>query len=79
MCAGQMLRLEGVAVAEPPAKFAWFLPNGEPLLHNGDRINIDTSEKNKSTLILKNVDRAQVTSQLNLVNQPDYLHSVVQP
>ena len=56
-----MLRLEGVAVAEPPAKFAWFLPNGEPLLHNGDRINIDTSEKNKSTLILKNVDRAQVT------------------
>jgi len=59
MCAGQMLRLEGVAVAEPPAKFAWFLPNGEPLLHNGDRINIDTSEKNKSTLILKNVDRAQ--------------------
>jgi len=57
MCASQMLRFEGVAVAEPPAKFSWFLPNGEPLLHNDDRIVIDNSEKNRSILLFKNVER----------------------
>jgi len=58
MCASQVLRLEGVAVAEPPAKFTWLLPNGEQLLHNDDRIVIDNSEKNRSILIFKNVERA---------------------
>lgn len=58
MCAGQMLRFEGVAVAEPPAKFSWFLPNGEPLLHNDDRIIVDCSEKNKSVLTFKNLERS---------------------
>jgi len=58
MCASQVLRLEGVVVAEPPAKFSWFLPNGEQLLHNDDRIIIDNSEKNRSTLTFKNVERA---------------------
>eukprot|EP00092_Neocalanus_flemingeri_P076019 GFUD01094257.1.p1 GENE.GFUD01094257.1~~GFUD01094257.1.p1 ORF type:complete len:1559 (+),score=423.64 GFUD01094257.1:143-4819(+) len=58
MCASQLLRFEAVAVAEPPAKFSWFLPNGEPLLHNDDRIVIDNSEKNRSILAFKNVERS---------------------
>lgn len=58
MCASQLLRFEGVAVAEPPAKFSWYLPNGEQLLHNDDRIVIDNSEKNRSILTFKNVERA---------------------
>lgn len=57
MCATQVLRLEGVAVAEPPAKFTWFLPNGEQLLHNDDRIVIDNSENNRSILTFKDVER----------------------
>ena len=57
--AGQMLRFDTVCVAEPPAKITWALPNGEVLLHNGDNIVIDNSEKNRSSLILKNVDRGQ--------------------
>jgi len=58
MCASQVLRFEGVAVAEPPVKFSWFLPNGEQLLHNDDRIVIDSSEKNRSILTFKNIERA---------------------
>jgi len=57
--AGQTLRLDAVCTAEPPAKVTWSLPNGEQLLHNGDNIVIDNSEKNKCTLMLKNVSRAQ--------------------
>jgi len=57
--AGQMLKFDTVCVAEPPAKITWHLPNGEPLLHNGDNVVIDNSEKNRSSLMLKNVDRGQ--------------------
>ena len=57
--AGQMLKLETVATAEPPAKITWHLPCGEQLLHNGDNIVIDNSEKNRSLLMLKNVNRGQ--------------------
>ena len=35
-----------VVEAQPPAKFQWFRPNGEPVLHDNDRILID-NEKNK--------------------------------
>ena len=46
-----------MCVAEPPAKLTWYLPNGDPLLHNGDNIVFDTSEKNRASLMLKNVSR----------------------
>merc|ERR1719430_3124896 len=36
---------------------SWFLPNGEQLLHNDDRIIIDSSEKNRSILTFKNLER----------------------
>ena len=57
--AGQTLRFDAVSVAEPPAKITWYLPNGEQLLHNGDKICIDNSEKNRSSLLLKNIERGQ--------------------
>jgi len=57
MHAGQTIRLDTVCVAEPPAKVTWYLPNGEQLLHNGDNIVIDNSEKNRQSLLLKNIDR----------------------
>jgi len=56
---GQTLRFDAVSVAEPPAKITWYLPNGEQLLHNGDKICIDNSEKNRSSLLLKNIERGQ--------------------
>ena len=52
-----MFRFDTVCVAEPPAKLTWYLPNGDPLLHNGDNIVFDTSEKNRASLMLKNVSR----------------------
>ena len=35
-----------VVEAQPPAKFQWFRPNGEPVLHDNEKILID-NEKNK--------------------------------
>jgi len=58
MTATQMLRLECVCEAQPPSKIAWFLPNGEQLLPDNDRIMIDT-EKNRSVLTYKNIERDQ--------------------
>lgn len=58
LCATQLLRLEALAVAEPAAKFSWFLPNGEQILHNGERILIDNDTKNRSTLIFKDIERS---------------------
>jgi len=58
LVAAQLLRLDAIVEAEPAAKISWFLPNGEPLLHNGDSINIDNTTKNKSTLMYKDVKRA---------------------
>merc|ERR1712088_1053154 len=56
LTAGQMMRLEAVVEAQPPAKFQWFRPNGEPVLHDNDRILID-NEKNKSVLTYRNMER----------------------
>lgn len=58
MQATQMIRLEAVCEASPPAKFSWFLPNGDQLLPDNDRISID-SEKNRSILIYRNIEREQ--------------------
>lgn len=58
LSASQMLRLEAVAEAQPPAKFSWFLPSGEQILHNGENIIIDDSNKNSSTLMFKNIQRS---------------------
>lgn len=56
MTATQMVRLEAVCEAQPPAKITWFLPNGDPILPDNDRINID-SEHNRSVLTYKNIQR----------------------
>jgi hypothetical protein len=58
MSAGQMFRLEAVVEAQPPAKFQWFLPNGEQLLQDNDRIIIE-NEKNRSVLTYRNIERDQ--------------------
>ena len=57
LVAGQLLKLEVTVIAEPPAKVSWFLPNGEIILHDGDRIMIDASTPNTSSLMFKNVER----------------------
>jgi len=59
MVAAQMLRMEAVCEAQPPAKFTWFLPNGEQLLQDNDRIMIDNDTKNRSVLTYKNIERSQ--------------------
>ena len=41
-----LLRCNQVCEAQPPAKFQWFRPNGEPVLHDNEKILID-NEKNK--------------------------------
>merc|ERR1719400_2445279 len=56
LTAGQMMRLEAVVEAQPPAKFQWIRPNGEPVLHDNERILID-NEKNKSVLTYRNMER----------------------
>jgi len=57
LSAAQFMKFEAVAVAEPGAKFSWFLPNGEQILPDGDRITIDNDTKNRSVLMFKNVER----------------------
>lgn len=58
LVAGQLLKLEALVTAEPPAKINWFLPNGDAILHDGDRIIIDASTPNISSLMFKNVERS---------------------
>jgi len=52
----QMVKLEALCEAQPQAKFQWFLPNGETLLQDNERILID-NDKNRSLLTYKNVER----------------------
>ena len=46
LTATQMVKLEAICEAQPQAKFQWFLPNGETLLQDNDRIHID-NDKNR--------------------------------
>lgn len=54
---GQMLKFEAVVIAEPAVKFTWCFSDGEPILHDGDRIQIDNSTKNISVFMFKNIER----------------------
>lgn len=58
LVAGQLLKIEATVVAEPPAKISWYLPNGDVILHDGERIIIDATTKNISSLMFKNVERS---------------------
>ena len=57
LCSGQLMKFEAIVTAEPGAKISWYLPNGEQILHDGERITIDNHEKNRSSLMFKNVER----------------------
>ena len=53
---GQMLKYEAVVTAEPPVKFTWSFGE-EPIVHDGDRVVIDNSTKNRCVIMFKNVER----------------------
>ena len=57
LCASQLMKLDALICAEPKASISWFLPDGEQILHDGDRVVIDNETKNRSLLMFKNVER----------------------
>ena len=57
LCASQLMKFDALVCAEPKASIAWYLSDGEKILHDGDRINIDNETKNRSILMFKNIER----------------------